>query len=168
MASTNMNSSPLSDALHNPTPTKIKRGRQYAAVRDAKRAAGIAPKREYTMEALDTAALSRKYGMDRAHHPRRKTGTFHVPLDVSPRTYQGIRDGAINTFIEYMDKEGWDFVSDLRIQVYPGVYPARDLATGLDLLDRREFLVQAHFRFRNPQPVRIELPPELLEAQTFK
>ncbi len=48
-------------------------------------------------------------------------------------------------------------------RVSPGILPARDFYdSDIRLFDQREFIWQAWFQFRNPKPVRIEVPPELL------
>ena len=103
--------------------------------------------------------------MDAARAPRIVQGTFVVPLGVSARRYRDIRNDAIGRFVRAMDTQGWEAVIDAghRIDVLPGVYPYRDLATGLDMLDRREFIARAYFTQRNPQVVRTEFPAELLE-----
>lgn len=159
MGSMSTNSRP-SNPLVNPTPTKVKREAAFT-----KRLKGAA-RRDGALEipALDCAALSRKYGMERAYEPKMHEGTFVAPLGIKPDQYQRLRNDMIHRFLDAMDKQGWDFVADQRIQVYPGIYPARDLVSGLDLLDRREMVIRAHFQFRNPQPIRLELPPELVAA----
>lgn len=141
------------------------------------------PKEIELAPALDTAALSRKYGMANAHKPVLKVGTFQVPLRINLNRWENYRRGAITKFLRGMSLQGWDVASDLRfppgadtvpgvqgvyyegqgtILVYPGIYPARDLRDQVPLLDRREYRVAAHFRFRNPQPKRILVTPDLL------
>ena len=157
-------------ALDNPTPTRVKRGQAYAALVDARRRKGATAPKEYLREAVDTAALSRQYSMDAARAPRIVQGTFVVPLGVSARRYRDIRNDAIGRFVRAMDTQGWEAVIDAghRIDVLPGVYPYRDLATGLDMLDRREFIVRVWFRFRNPQPLKLEVPESLLEPKVYR
>lgn len=111
---------------------------------------------------LDLARLGRKYGPQNAGRPRALRGTFAVPLDVSARQYAAFRDAAVRRFVESLDKQGWQFRPEYRIQVTPGLYPARDLRDGTPRLDQREVVVTAHFAFRDPKPLRLELPPDVV------
>lgn len=140
-------------ALTDPEPTADKR------VRAAQHARTVTTTE---VPALDMAALQRRYRPDTGHAPRQQEGTFCVPLNISVPQYESLRNQAVQRFVDHWQKDGWDLVPEFRIRVYPGIYPSRDLLTGLDLLDRRDMIVRAYFRLLNPQPVRIELPPHLL------
>ena len=154
-------------ALDNPIPTATKRLAKWQKQVDF----GNLHRRKtrnVVVPGLDVAALSRKYGMEEATKPRLVEGTFTVPIGISPSAYHAIRNDAIKRFIEAMDKQGWEFVPIYRIKVYPGMYPAVDLRDGIPLLDMREMRVHAHFRFRKPEPVKIEIDKRLTEARTVK
>lgn len=111
---------------------------------------------------VDTAALSRKYGMEAAAAPTLIEGTFRVPFGVSLTIYLRLRTEALHTFIETMGKRGYEFYPSYGIKVEKGMYPAVDMLSRKLHWDQREMRILAYFRFRKPEPVRIELPPHLL------
>ncbi len=121
------------------------------------------------MPELDVGALQRAYGMENARAPKWLEGTFQAPLQATWDQYQKIRDDAITTFVGVMTKRGYTLLANeaYRPRVSPGVYPAYDLLSGYAILDRREFIIGMWFTFRNPKPVRLELPSHLLEPQTL-
>ncbi len=150
----------LEEALRNPTPTADKRVRAFTdRVRAMERRPLIPMK---SAAALNVAALQRKYDPSLAHHPRIQTATFRVPVGCTPAHLHQLKLAALKKLIQALDKMGWEAVVDSQhpVQDQQGVYPARDLANNTQLLDQREWLIQAWFRFRNPQPQRIELLAE--------
>lgn len=163
----------LVPALDRPTPTadrKIAAYRQVRAQRGGMASLVKSAPREYTIPALDVAALSRQYGMANASAPRWLEATFQVPLQATWPQYEKIRDDAMKKFIGTMVKRGYTVHAseNFRPRVSPGVYPAHDLMDGIAILDRREFIIGMWFTFRNPKPVRLELPPHLLQEYTVK
>ena len=115
---------------------------------------------------IDISLLSRRYGGDAAYAPRLKQATFKVPLGVSPDAFRKEQGFKVWTWINRMQKMGWDWLSDRKIQVYPGHYPAyeTDHEGGIvPILDMREFIARAWFRQRKPEFIRTEVRPELLE-----
>lgn len=177
----------------NPAPTAEKRLNDFLPAIDwekvgklgeARRETG--PREKEIFPALDTAALSAQYGIHNAHKPVLKVGTFQVPLGINERAWESYRGKAIKRFLSGMYLMGWDLANDQRfppgadaypgvhyegertILVYPGPYPAHDLRDQTPLLDRREYRVAAHFRFRNPKPRRVLVPPELLKPLTVQ
>jgi hypothetical protein len=163
----------LVPALDRPTPTadrKIAAFQERLAQRGGMR--GIvddAPTR-VTIPGLDIAALSCQYGMDEAIKPHWLEGTFQAPLQATWPQYERIRDEALKRFISITTKRGWDLLvsNDYRPRVSPGVYPARDLHSGFLILDRREFVIGCWFTFRQPKPLRIEIPPSWREPLTIR
>jgi len=119
-------------------------------------------RRDIVIPGVDTAALSRKYGMEAAAAPTLIEGTFRVPFGVALTIYMRMRTEALKTFIENLGKRGYEFYPSYGIKVEKGMYPAVDLLSRKPLWDQREMRILAYFRFRKPEPVRIELPPHLL------
>lgn len=161
----------LVPALNNPTPTADRKiaayERQLAQRGGMTQLLKDSPESQ-TVAGVDAAALSRQYGMDNARAPQWKEATFQAPIGATDEQYAKIRFDAIRTFIKTMNSRGFDALTSAAYQprVSPGVYPAYDLASGFALLDRREMIVGMWFTFRNPKPVRIELPPHLLQPYT--
>lgn len=110
--------------------------------------------------------LQFKYGPEMARAPQLKEATFRVPLGTPQGTYERVRDQCIGQWLNVMVQKGWDACLDAqhRVQIYPGIYPAPDLQTGLFDLGAREFRVRAWFQFRNPKPMRIEIEPTLIRT----
>ena len=161
----------LVPALDRPTPTadrKIAAYRQRRAQRGGMAALVRQPHATYTIPAVDTTALSRQYGMENASLPKWHEATFQAPLNATWQQYEKIRDDAMKQFIGVMTMKGYTLLANesYRPRVSPGVYPAYDLMDGYAVLDRREFIIGMWFTFRNPKPVRIELPPHLLAPYT--
>lgn len=111
---------------------------------------------------LDTAALSRKYGMERAVAPQVIEGTFRVPLGTTKTRYLQMRARYLKRMIEGLDRQGYEFCQNLGITVKKGMYPAVDMRDRKPDWDMREMRIIAHFRFRKPEPVTIELPSHLV------
>jgi hypothetical protein len=139
-------------ALLDPEPTADKRVR---AARH-KRIAGTYP-------ALDAAALQRKYGAG-ANAKLTRVGVFRAPLGASWAQYRQIRDRAIQTYLKALEAMGYRLIPRRgAIRVDPGVYPALHPATGVALLDQREFRVSVDCSAPTAEPVRIQLDPEDVE-----
>ena len=163
----------LVPALDRPTPTadrKIAAYRQRRAQRGGFADLVQTAPREYTIPGVDTAALSREFGMANAAAPKWLEATFQAPLGCTAAQFEKIRFAAIAKFIKAMKARGYDpkINEAYRPRVSPGVYPAQDLESGFALLDRREMIIGMWFTFRNPKPVRLELPPHLLREYTVK
>jgi hypothetical protein len=163
----------LVPALDRPTPTadrKIAAMRRGMAQRGGLAGMLKSSPDSYTIPAIDTLALSQQYGMAEASKPHWKVATFQAPLGCTDVQYEKIRFDAMHKFIKAMNKQGWDLLAseNYRPKVTPGVYPAYDLETGLAILDRREMLIGMWFTYRNPKPVRIELPPHMLNPYTIQ
>ncbi len=144
--------SPTLPDLVNPQQTSQKLGARWAeqgfpgATREAR---------------VNVRDLQVKYGPERAYAPQLKEAVFSVPLGTLQATYERVRDQCIGKWLGVMQQKGWDACLDTghRIQIYPGIYPAPDLQTGLFDLGAREFRVRAWFTFRHPKPLRLELDP---------
>jgi hypothetical protein len=123
-----------------------------------------------SLPGLDGRALTRIYGMDAPRKPQWKLATFRAPLGATQSQYEKLRDKAIEKTVRAMSKQGWDLLADTnhRPKVSPGVYPAWDLRDNVAILDQREFVLGMWFTFRNPKPVRLELPPHLLRPVTVQ
>ncbi len=106
------------------------------------------------------AQLQRKYGPQRAYWPREHTATVRAPIGATQAQYERIKYDAVRQWLEHMDRTGWEFRSEYRIRIPPGVYPAFDLRDRVALLDQREFTVTACFCMRQPETVRYELDPD--------
>ena len=111
---------------------------------------------------VDTAALSSKYGMERAVAPQVIEGTFRVPLGTTKTNYLRLRARYLKRMIEGLDRQGYEFCPNLGITVKKGMYPAVDLLSRKVQWDQREMRILAYFRFAKPEPVRIELPSHML------
>lgn len=147
-------------ALDNPTPSAEKRNLAWGAKIDWDKFGKKAEPGRREIPELDMAQLQAKYGPDRAYWPREHTATFRAPIGARQDQFERIRNDAVRHWLEYMDRDGWDFRSEYRISVYPGVYPAYDLRDRVALLDEREFMAVAFFVKRQPETVRIELDPD--------
>jgi len=114
-------------------------------------------------EGLDIAALKARYSPDRAYEPRMYEATFRVPLGASGEAFATEQAYNVYRWIAVWEKRGFDWLKERGVQVYPGRYPAHDLATGCYILDEREFVARAWFRCRSPKTNRLEIRPELLQ-----
>lgn len=150
----------LEATLRNPTPTADKRIRGFAARMHTLPRRRTAPLPE--VPGLDVPTLQRKYDPTNAHLPRPHMATFRVPVGCSPSHLLALKKAAFLRLVQALNAQGWEPVVDSQHppQDGPGVYPARDLDTNIPLLDQREWLLRVWFRFRNPQPVRIDLTPQ--------
>lgn len=157
---------PGNGVLDNPVPTKEKRLAAFS-----ERMAGVdlaelaREKKQHVIPGIDCLALSRQYGMERAHLPQKMEGTFKVPVGISEKEFREKTTWALATWVKVMEKQGWEFVSDRAypLQVVPGTYPAYEVNTNLPLVGQREMLILAWFRKRSPRRRIIEVPRELLE-----
>jgi hypothetical protein len=111
--------------------------------------------------ATTLAGLRRKYGPERARHPRKLSGTFQAPLDISPALFRDLRLQKVRAFIEAMQAQGWRLHASPahKITLESGACPAYDLRDGCYREGYREYVVSAWFTFPAPKPLRIELPP---------
>lgn len=139
------------DALDNPEPSGQKRLRQW---RNAGRA--VTP-------GLDASLLRAKYGPDTAGAPRMIEGCFKLPLGTSWNAYLSHRNDCVTRFVNEMSKQGFDVDRSREIKVYPGIYPAIDVSTGVSDLGNREFVVRGWFRKHDPKTIRLELPGYLFD-----
>lgn len=156
-------------ALDAPEPSAIKRSAKWAAGIDwDKVGTPVESTGPVEIPGLDVAALQRKYGPHTAYWPREQWGTFTAPLGATHAQFEQIKYQAIRRWLDHMDREGWQFRSEYRIQVYNGVYPAYDLRDRAPRLDLREFRVRACFVKRHPETIRLELDPELLAPFTIR
>lgn len=163
----------LVPALDRPTPTadrKVAAYRQRRAQRGGMAALVKDAPTSYTYAPLDAAALSRQYGMAEASAPKWMEATFQAPLGCTTAQFEKIRLEAFQKFIKTMKARGYEprVNENYRPRVSPGVYPAVDLMDGYPVLDRREMIIGMWFTYRNPKPVRLELPPHLLREYTVK
>lgn len=149
-----LHTSPVLPALDNPVPSGQKRLAAWLA--DPTPEPSMVP-------ALDVASLQRKYGPESARAPRMQEGTFRAEMSMRVDQFERLRNDRVNQFVIGMNQRGWDLDTSRNIQVYPGVHPALDLATQKPVIGLREFVVRAWFRCRTPEPLRLDLPPELLK-----
>ena len=147
-------------ALDNPDPSAVKRNQKWAAKIDWDKFGKKAEPGRREIPGLDMAQLQTKYGPDRAYWPREWTATFRVPIGATQTQYERIKYDAIRHWLDHMDRDGWQFRSEYRISVYPGVYPAFDLRDRVALLDEREMMAVAFFVKREPETIRLELEPD--------
>lgn len=150
-------------ALDNPEPTGAKLGRQWGRGIDWDAVQATASEPSTAVAApLDRQRL--RQTPESAYAPRWHTGSFRCPLGIRGPTFQAHCADQAKRWMEEMRRRGFDVWSSTRIQIDPGPYPAKDLATGLSLLGEREMLIRAQFVERHPETVRLELPGELFEA----
>ena len=158
---------PVLPALDNPEPTEAKLGRTYGrridwAKVEAEGRAERGKAVEQAAPAVDVARIQRELDATSPYAPRLKMGTFKAPIGMRGSQFEKLRNERVQVFADHLYRQGWDLMRSRRIEVWPGPNPARDLATGLPLLGEREFIVRAWFTHRRPEPLRIELPGELL------
>lgn len=158
----------IEPALNAPEPSAVKRSAKWAAGINWDKLGTVKSSGPREIPGLDVAALQQKYGPHTAYWPRELWGTFTAPLGASRAQFERIKYDAVRTWLNHMDREGWQFRSEYRIQVFDGVYPAFDLRDKCARLDMREFRVRACFVKRDPETVRLELDPELLEPFTIR
>ncbi len=151
--------------LDDPTTTAEKRLARWTSRLDWE---ALGERGPVLVPGLDARALSRKYGMEAAARPQLIECTFKVPFGVSRTPYLRYRKRALVRMVQALDKMGYDLVPEMGIRVEKGMYPAVDLRDGKPDPDRREMRILAYFRFRKPEPVRIELPPELLAPRVVQ
>ena len=113
---------------------------------------------------LNLEQLKAKYDPANETGVRYLMGVFRVPVGISQETLDNLTKERVTTWILIMQKQGWDWVRMSSIDTSSGVYPARDLETGLPDLGSRELIVRTQFRKRDIQIVRTELRPESYKA----
>lgn len=145
-------------ALDNPEPTAAKLGRRYADASDHGGPTGA----DAEVAPIDRRRI--KDTVTNARAPKWQTGSFRAPLGMRGPTFGAHCSEMAKKWLAEMQRRGFDVCSSSRIDVLPGPYPAKDLATGLSLLGEREMLVRAQFVERRPEVVTLELPGGLFEA----
>lgn len=159
-------------AADNPTPTAAKRlGRFLGGIDESKyRDKNHAP--TITFPGVDLAALRREWGPQTAGMPRVQNATFRVPLGITPSAYEKLRNHAVTTWLNAMGKAGFELRPwpgrKQPIAVTPGIYPAIDLASGVPILDQREFICEAMFSYRKAKTMKIEIPGEVIQPLTVR
>jgi len=150
-------------ALDNPTPTAQKRLDEFNAKINWDEFGKKKPTGPKDIPALDVAALQARYGPQTAYWPREHWGTFRAPVGATRGQYERIKYDAVRKWLDHMNREGWQFRSEYRIQVFDGQYPAYDLRDRIPLFDQRQFNVRAYFCKRQPTTIRHELDPIVVE-----
>lgn len=150
-------------ALDNPEPTETKLGRQWGRQIDWAHVQETAGQESQAAAAPLDREKIRQVGGQNPYAPRWHTGSFRAPLGMRGPTFGKHCAEMAKRWLEEMRRRGFDVCSTTRIQIDPGPYPARDLATGLLLMGEREMLVRAQFVERQPETVRLELPGGLFE-----
>jgi hypothetical protein len=153
----------IEPALNDPTPTAEKRLNDFNRRIDWDRVGKTKSAGPKDIPALDVATLQRQYGPQTAYRPREMWGSFRAPVGATHAQYERIKYDAVRTWLDHMDREGWQFRSEYRIQVFDGMYPAYDIRDRIPLLDQRQFNVRAFFCKRNPETIRHELDPLVTE-----
>jgi hypothetical protein len=115
---------------------------------------------EIAAPGLDTVSLSAKYGGDPGNSTRTLIGTFKVPMGVGWDTWKRYRNVATERFLRTLDRMG--FVVE-RVVARPGVYPYRDVLTGLDDPAYREMQLVATGGYPKAKPEKVEIDPAHLE-----
>lgn len=151
-------------ALDNPEPTERKLGRQWGRQIDWEQVKETASAPSTAVAAPLDRARFRHSAPETAYAPRWHTGSFRAPLGMRGPTFGAHCAEMAKRWMEEMRRRGFDVWSGTRIQIDPGPYPAKDLATGLSLLGERDMLIRAQFVERHPETIRLELPGELFEA----
>ena len=147
-------------ALDNPEPTETKLGRAWGRGIDWDRINDTASEPSVAESpGLDRRRLAAS--VENARAPQWHTGSFRAPLGMRGPTFGAHCAEMAKRWLEEMRRRGFDVCSSTRIQIDPGPYPAKDLATGLALLGEREMLVRAQFVERQPEMIRMELPSGL-------
>ena len=105
-------------------------------------------------------AMRRRYSAARARPPRKRHGTFMVPVDMGEEAFAALRLQKVKRFLDAHAEMGWQAVIDAShpIQIRTGAYPAYDIREEKYRTDVREYVVSAWFVLPNPKPLRIELP----------
>lgn len=147
-------------ALENPEKTETKLGRQFGASIDWEYVKETAAE---PSQAVDAPLRKPLDALERARAPKWHTGSFRAPLGMRGPTFGAHCAEMAKRWMEEMRRRGFDVLSSTRVDIVPGPYPARDLATGLSLLGEREMLVRAQFVERQPEVIRLELPGGLFE-----
>ena len=165
-------SSPLRAALDNPKHTAAVRAEAAILRRNAaklqRRLQGKTSVVTKKRPGLDVDALQTKYGAKGAQRPRVIEGSFMIPVGASEEAYYRERESCVKAFIQAFEAQGWHWETSTRIEVFPNRYPAYDLKAEIMRPDMVEFSVRAQFVFEKPEPIRVELPPDLLEDQSVR
>lgn len=147
-----------------PVPTRIKKGIEGAE--ESKRRAKV---KEVTLPALDTQALSQKYGPEQATKGRPYLGTFKAPCawrEGLPE-FEALKIQKIAKLYDALRKLGFEVI-DSATRVAPGIYPHFDLKRGVDDWEFRDWMVGVIVYQRHPKLLRVEIEPELIAPVTLK
>lgn len=112
---------------------------------------------------LDASALRRRYGPQNGRKPRSMTSTMKIPIGIGQGQLEREVRGKVNSWLQTMDRMGFDWVSSKGFTFTGGRYPAFDLLTQTPLLDMREYMVTGMFIKRDPEVIRLELPGHLAQ-----
>lgn len=147
--------------LDAPETTAAKRIRRYTAALARRGRRPRQARRE--IPGLDVAALAARYGRGDAQNTAQvRIGTFRVPIGIGWSRWEAYRNLAATKFLAALEGQGWQVT---RITARPGVYPYRDVMTGLDDPDFREMQLVAECGLRKePEAVVVHLDPEDLAS----
>lgn len=113
---------------------------------------------------LDVASLQQRLNKGRGTPLRWRRAGFRCPVDATDGQRWRIMEQAVKTFIAVMAKDGWELRS--KITVLDSAYPALELSDKpedtKEIQGYKEYVVKGLFEKVNIQPLRIELPTELL------
>lgn len=117
---------------------------------------------EVVAKGLDKAKLQAKYDPARETGVRLLMAVYRVPIGASQEQIHEMDKKKVVKWIETMSKMGWDWVHGSQVETGEGVYPARDLDTGLPDFGKRERIIRTSFRKREIEIVKTELRPEVI------
>lgn len=132
-----------------PEPTQARKVRRVASAPRTGRVESL------ELPALDLQAIAQKEGQAVAVY-----GTFRAPVDLKSEQWESCRNRAVTTFVTQQLAQGMSCVLPKGIQVNPGCYPARDLMSGEDLWDQREYVIGAWFYQTVPRMIRVPIDPD--------
>ena len=112
---------------------------------------------------LDIAAINARTRQAATTALRWHTGTFKVPVDVSGPVFDRLKRIAGERWREMMAKRGWTLRSKLYLE---GPFPCFDLRDQVVLPGHREYRIRGTFQKDNPQPVRYEVPKDLVKQDS--
>jgi hypothetical protein len=177
-----MTEDPLPGKLYKPNPTGAEKAERWMQEHNERQIEGSLPAAPTVLPGLDLEALRLKYsGPGAGSAPMNKLATFKVPIDIATSVtgkqrspddirgrYMKIRNAAITTLIEVMEKQGFRCYAgrhQYRIDVRPANYPWPDLMEGgAGNPEFREFEMRVPFiKAGRINPVRIEMPGHLFE-----
>lgn len=109
---------------------------------------------------LDTVEINKKYSAYKDDPRRYQSGTFRAPKGCNTGQLANIGRERGYRYIDVMRKKGWDLVGKLKAF---GPKPARDLATGVIVLDEDEYVLLGLFQLaERPKPMPLEVPTGLI------